>query len=155
MHRTLRLCSPAIACLMISGCGSDELNSVSGTVTLDGQPLKGAFVTFSPAEGGRPASAETDDEGRYELQYSRTSKGTGAGKYVVTIRTGTSTDEGEEIPEKLPARYHDEAADNPEMRVEVTPGGNTFDFKLTSKGAEPGGPRKKRRNPDECGGDDF
>jgi hypothetical protein len=42
---------------------------VSGTVTLDGQPLDGANVAFSPVDlDGKPANATTDSQGAFRLK---------------------------------------------------------------------------------------
>ncbi len=58
--------------------------SFDGTVTLDGKPLEGAVVKFTPQDGGGPAVfGVTDDKGRYQL------KGTAMpGTYTVQILTG-------------------------------------------------------------------
>src|SRR5262245_49070668 len=50
---------------LLAGCsGGDrpELGYVSGTVTMDGEPLVGVIVTFKP-EQGRPAVDVTDADG--------------------------------------------------------------------------------------------
>jgi hypothetical protein len=60
-----------LALLLISltaaGCG-DPTTSVTGTVTLDGQPLEKAIVQFQPErENDRPAVVLTDASGRYRV----------------------------------------------------------------------------------------
>ncbi len=69
-----------------SGCGAakEKPVPVEGIVRLDGQPLAGASVLFSPVEGGLPASAVTQDDGAFQLACS---KGEGAfpGDYKVVI----------------------------------------------------------------------
>lgn len=58
---------------------------VSGLVTLDGQPVDGATISFVPkSEGGVAAAAVTDASGRFTLV---TTSGEGAvpGSYAVTI----------------------------------------------------------------------
>jgi hypothetical protein len=53
--------------LMVAGCG-DPTTSVTGTVTLDGQPLEKAIVQFQPErENDRPAVVLTDASGRYRV----------------------------------------------------------------------------------------
>ncbi|MGN6134638.1 MAG: Ig-like domain-containing protein [Aureliella sp.] len=133
--------------LFQAGCGgpSDqpELGQVTGTVTLDGKPLSGVAVVFQPVSG-RPATGMTDAEGKYELTYIRETKGTKVGSNRVEIAPSEdgeaeeSADEGEEsaagAPQakpgkpKVPARYNVES----ELKVDVKPGENTFDFKLES-----------------------
>jgi hypothetical protein len=41
--------------------------ATTGTVTLDGEPVGGATVTFMPT-AGPPGTAVTDDQGRYAVQ---------------------------------------------------------------------------------------
>ena len=56
--------------LALGGCGSGddrpELGQVTGTITMDGTPLTGTVVVFSP-DNGRPSRGKTDAEGKYEL----------------------------------------------------------------------------------------
>lgn len=64
------------AVLFTCGCGGPSLAPVSGTVTLDGQPVDGVRVTFEPIVGEADVTdAEyytsfgiTDEQGRYEMQ---------------------------------------------------------------------------------------
>jgi len=50
-----------------AGCGGPT-TSISGTVTLDGQPLEKAIVQFRPErENDRPAVVLTDASGRYRV----------------------------------------------------------------------------------------
>ena len=54
-----------IAILLPVGCGGNDLTSVSGTVTYQGQPLKEGRVGFLPDEG-RPAFGDLED-GKFSL----------------------------------------------------------------------------------------
>ena len=60
-----RRCLTGLALSMsLAGCGnSPPLGTVSGRVTLDGQPLAETTVEFQPASGS-PAYGVTDAEGR-------------------------------------------------------------------------------------------
>jgi len=77
--------------LILAGCGGSEfpLAPVSGTVTFDGEPLKGAEVVFAPMESDGvinvgPASVGiTDDNGSYVLKPVR---GEGDGAVVTKHR---------------------------------------------------------------------
>ena len=129
------------------GCGgvSDqpELGQVTGTITLDGKPLSGVAVVFQP-ESGRPARGMTDAEGKYELTYIRQTKGTKVGPNRVEIapsedgeieESADSDEENKSAPARsksgkpaIPARYNVQS----ELKVDVKPGENTFDFKLES-----------------------
>lgn len=120
--------------LGISGCGGESLplQSVTGEVRLDDQPLAGALVEFSPLEGA-PSYGETDDAGRYRLRFSRDRPGALIGEHRVRIQTGrtVSDDQGQEtvLPERLPARYHRET----ELTATVNRDTKSIDFDLKSK----------------------
>ena len=116
------------------GCGGPDLNAVTGTVTLDGEPLADALLVFTPMTGGRPAAARTDANGKYKLVYTRNASGTIVGEHVVEITTGDELemDDGtvEKIAEKVPAKYNLDS----ELRANVEDGSNVFDFELLSEG---------------------
>lgn len=133
------LLSLALALLVITGTGCSSTQSdhpplgrVEGVVTLDGQPLADADVTFQPEGSGRMSVGTTDAEGRYELTYMNEVRGALIGPHkviITTARSGADNDPSSAVPEKLPDRYHR----NSETRVEVAEGGNTFNFDLESK----------------------
>ena len=125
--------TPALCCLFLAGCGGSgpKLGRVKGRVTLGGQPLEEAEVTFQPtAEGAAPSAGTTDADGRYELRYTFDTKGAVPGEHVVTITTGGTflDDEGIEFEreESVPAKYNTETG----LRETVEPGSNTIDFDL-------------------------
>lgn len=99
--------------LTLAGCGSSITTATTGTITLDGNPLPDAEVIFTPEGGGRPAVAETNAQGDFELIYTIGQLGAPPGKYVVRVRTATTTvnDAGKEVivPEKVPAKYNDQS----------------------------------------------
>lgn len=117
----------------MSGCGASNpdqppLGTVSGTVTLDDQPLPGATVTFTP-EDGRTSSGKTDSEGRYELRYTADTLGAKAGEHTVRITTVESSAEAVAAePEKVPEIYNT----NSTLTEVVETGNNTIDFALKS-----------------------
>lgn len=70
-RRSLVFCLPIVAVgLALVGCTSQgpEMADVSGTVTLDGAPVEGAGVVFTPEAGGLPANATTDASGKFSLE---------------------------------------------------------------------------------------
>ena len=80
----------ALMFLMVAGCGNGDrppLGTVTGTVTLSGEPLKNVEITFSP-DIGRPSYGKTNGEGRYELDYINDTKGAKVGKHTISIRSG-------------------------------------------------------------------
>jgi hypothetical protein len=133
----------------LAGCspGGPALGKVSGRVTLDGQPVAKAAVTFVPQTGGRPAMAVTDDSGQYKLDSSTDKAGVPTGTYSVTVikqeSAGATADAGGlaggaaapgAAPRWIvPQRYS--AADTSQLSAEVKPGDNTSDFALTTEPA--------------------
>ena len=121
----------------LTGCGSDgpELADVSGTVTFNGKPLRGAIVTFVPQAGGSTSSGVTGADGGYELMYLRDKHGAMLGKHNVTIKMEKLTQddmaEGEVVPEfvRVPEKYQQPGS----LTAEVDSGDNDIDFELTEK----------------------
>jgi hypothetical protein len=142
----------------VVGCwGPSNVGGVSGKVTLGGQPLPNALITFSPtAEGGSSGVGQTDSEGNYTLSYAAGVRGAQEGENVVRITTYREADPDAEppqaaVPEKVPAKYNSKS----ELKVEVKSGSNTFDFPLepgpvVQPGDQPAGGKGKRRDPDDC-----
>ena len=77
--------------LPILGCSSGlRTEFVEGIVTLEGEPLEDALVTFIPASEGtaRAAVGTTDAKGRYTLttvEGGKPGKGTTEGSYKITV----------------------------------------------------------------------
>ena len=62
---------------------------VEGVVLLDGEPVEGATVGFSPIEAGMPAFGRTDAKGIFKLTTVRgggQGKGAMTGSYAVTVK---------------------------------------------------------------------
>ena len=126
-----------VACVVLAlsglalGCGSDdrpELGDVTGTVTLNGQPLAAAAVIFQPTgqNTGRASRSVTDQEGHYRLNYLRDIDGAVVGSHKVYITTAS-----EESPEEhLPGKYSKPR--ETVLTAEVTGNGDTIDFALTT-----------------------
>lgn len=86
--------SGLVVLLCIGGCneGPYELAPISGTVTLYGQPLANATVSFMPRGEGRdivgPGSVGTTDaEGNYTLRTFKEEHGAVVGNHTVRIST--------------------------------------------------------------------
>jgi hypothetical protein len=77
------LLSPLL--LASAGCGNRNLSKVEGVVTLDGEPLQGALVSFVPVGQGRAASGLTDSNGYFRLTTLSTDDGAVPGEYKVII----------------------------------------------------------------------
>lgn len=115
------------------GCGGSdgpELATVRGRVTLGGKPLAEATVLFVP-EAGRASTGVTDKDGHYELGYTRDRNGAVLGKHQVQIGTYVhENEEGETVPETVPARYNVQS----ELTREVKAGKNEINFELDASG---------------------
>jgi hypothetical protein len=141
-----------IGLMFFGGCSTSpqmdysgvKLLSVSGTITLDGEPLEGAVVTFE--EDGTFSFGQTDSGGDYTLQFDTETNGCTPGTKLVRISTtrkitGLNTEEegggGETSDEpgqsgdggsaeKVPACYHKDS----KLTVEVSSSKTSFDFDL-------------------------
>jgi len=113
------------------GCG-DGLNlvEVSGTVTLDGQPLPQAKIVFRPRQG-RPSAGISAGNGQYTLRYTDQKPGALPGEHAVSITT--LSDDGKDsvgaAKEIVPARYNTRST----LKVTVDPSNRTHDFALETK----------------------
>lgn len=114
--------------LVLPGCrgASDqpELGDVEGVVTMDGQPLPNVIVVFKPQKG-RPATGQTNEQGKYKLTYRAGVSGSKVGPTDVSFEYPI----GGSGP-AIPARYSTQS----ELKVEVKAGRNTLDFPLKSGG---------------------
>ncbi|EAQ82092.1 sulfatase-like hydrolase/transferase [Blastopirellula marina] len=95
-----------------------KLNSTSGTVTLKGQPLAGATITFYGGKGGTRATGVTDENGKYEMSTPDNRDGSPTGDFRVTISSP-----------KLPSRYTN--LQQTFLMVKIVKGDNVLDFSLT------------------------
>lgn len=139
-----------ICCLLsiFVGCSDSaddqpDLGLVTGTITLDGQPVDAAIVTFRPQKG-RPSSGTTDAAGKYELFYIRDTTGAAIGTHQVSISKmidkgiNQSKSGAKPTPEDLQSGNQQETIakkynTNSTLTADVKQGTNEVDFKLTSK----------------------
>lgn len=97
---------------------------------MDGAPLAGALVCFSPPQG-RSAVGYTDDKGQYTLKYVSNVDGAILGKNQVSITTAYDDADPKfaKFKEPIPKKYNAST----ELEREVQNGKNVFDFDLQSK----------------------
>jgi hypothetical protein len=137
---------PVLVVLCLAGCGSGagyKLAPVSGKVTLDGQPLAGATVTFQPEasskEGtaGPGSAAVTDAAGKFVLQTAEAKRRPGAvvGKHTVRLsgvqdqRAPDDDSARPKVKDPVPLRYRE-----PGLPFDVPAAGtDKADFQLDSK----------------------
>ena len=119
----------SVVFVSLSGCSRSEfeLGIVTGRVTYDGEPLARANVVFQPDGAvGTTSVGFTNDAGEYQLVFSRTAKGAIVGGHEVIINVWPTEENPKPI--KVPTRYNTAT----ELKAEVKPGKNRFDFELSS-----------------------
>jgi hypothetical protein len=153
-----------LASIVLLGCGETggpAVEYVEGVVTLDGKPIEGVNVSFSPTkpDAGTPAVGTTDANGVFKLtavQGGKVGGGAGVGDYQVTFSKVKATggmrtdvkpgdpDYGKEsasarpgpskIEYEVPQKYENAATSGFTAKVEKgTNKGDKFKFDLTSK----------------------
>lgn len=131
LHRTLSIFA-LLSFLSLAGCGGNPHdlppNTVSGTVMLDGTPIKQGTIVFESPQDiaeGISGSAEIVD-GKYHTTTTTGKK---------TVRISASVPEGspdatgvQPMRETVPAKFNT----NSKLSEEVKAGENTIDFDLKS-----------------------
>jgi hypothetical protein len=123
---------------VVAGCGGPDrppMGYVSGTITMDGEPLVGVIVVMKP-ESGRMATAKTDSRGHYDIEYTMGEKGTKIGPNTVSFEWPL----GAEATKPIPLKY---TAGKSEVTLDVKKGRQTFDLDLESEG----GPSQEKNAP--------
>lgn len=129
----------AIFCLaacVLAGCNQGparEANpryAVTGTVTLDGQPITEGEIIFESAEdasAGIPPAIGKIENGNYEV---KAAPGTKKVSVSVKVPDGPADVTGlQPTKETIPSKYNAKTT----LTADVTEGDNTADFELTSK----------------------
>ncbi|MGI9178484.1 MAG: hypothetical protein ACR2IT_11600 [Pirellulales bacterium] len=106
-----------------TGCWGRGFAEVKGTVRIDGKPLQGAFVAFSP-DGPDPVRGvgATNADGRYRVLRP-------GSKYGAMIGTNRVSVTGGDGGMSLPAEY----ATGSKLTYEVKRGQNVFDIDIRTK----------------------
>ncbi|WP_417379044.1 carboxypeptidase regulatory-like domain-containing protein [Gimesia sp.] len=136
----------------LTGCGGTTVAEslpdtapVSGVVTLNGNPIMSATVTFVPmgTTKGIECVGVTDESGKYTLQQIRGAAGAPPGEYRVVINYFLKADgtpikiDGSEPPanlgadEALPPMYS--SFTDSKLTAKVTEAGGEFPFELKAK----------------------
>lgn len=146
LRKYLGLASVLPALVAPVGCGEPRQESVSGRVTLDGQPLADGTIEFDPESGTGLALGGLIEEGRYALPNP---PGLPPGRYSIRIRSRGGAAALPRKPdmdltnpgarEQIPSRYNDAT----ELHAGVAPGAsNRFDFELSRRDAARGASNK-------------
>ncbi|MCE9544800.1 MAG: carboxypeptidase-like regulatory domain-containing protein [Planctomycetia bacterium] len=127
----------AAASLVAGGCSKSDANkiktyAVRGQVTLEGQPVPGAFVVLHPqgvtadtAAAAPTARGQTGADGRFQLTTFASDDGAPAGQYAVTVVHHPTQDKDGSIepgPNVLPPRYASPKTTN--LHVSINPAEN-------------------------------
>jgi len=131
-----------VACTVMAGCGEggkEKVAKVSGKLTYKGAALANVTVTFTP-EKGRPATGETDSEGKFKLSTFGKDDGAVFGKHKITL-SEKSTGAAPAMPgtpeaanavaqaDRFPAKYKDTKTTT--LEFEVKSGSNTWEQEIT------------------------
>ncbi|MEM7455789.1 MAG: hypothetical protein AAF456_15660 [Planctomycetota bacterium] len=133
-------CFVVVLLLFVAGCGGEavpELATVSGTITMNGEPLDQVKVTFMPdaerGNGGRSSYGETDENGRYTLTYQlpgEPQEGAAVGWHKVCLRdlipTRARDEGGQQIPRRISGNYSN--APKTPLEFEVKAGDQVIDI---------------------------
>ncbi len=134
---TFRACGWSVALLiLLAGCHDAPRTTylVTGKLTVRGQPAAEADLRFYDTSGEPPGMARpyarTDGNGRFTVSTYGMNDGAPAGEYRVSVSWkgplhGVSPDQGDALPELLPARYGDPATSG--IQVRVVPGNNALE----------------------------
>ncbi len=117
--------------LALLGCRGNLPSTVSGQVTLDGEPLSSGDVQFHRTGGGAPATGSISANGQYTLS-TGTRSGLEEGDYTATV-VAVGEPPADDVPPPVltPPRYG--RVDTSDLKVTVGPGANTIDLPLKTK----------------------
>ena len=131
----------ALGLISLVGCGGVKRLPVSGTVTLEGRPVNGGILTFSPdtAKGNmaKISCACPVREGRYELQTvgitrSDTGSGVPPGWYKVTYNTlDLATKKRPQAAIQVHDKYKNAETTPLSVEVKDNPEPGAYDIKMT------------------------
>lgn len=77
----------AILLVACWGCGGKpEVYQVEGTLLYQGTPLPDVTVLFTPVDGSRRSSAQTDANGHFKMRYTGTVEGAVPGEHLVYLQ---------------------------------------------------------------------
>ncbi|QDV69719.1 hypothetical protein Poly24_34360 [Rosistilla carotiformis] len=129
--RTTATIAIGLCLAALLGCEARiPLVPVTGTVTIDGEPLPMGSIMVAPASG--PVAYGTiDREGRFTLQ-TRDGEGCVVGTHPVSITASEMVQGGAAIRRLVPERYSDFASS--ELSIEVTDPTPEVRIELTSEG---------------------
>jgi hypothetical protein len=136
--RCLSLWVVGLAAALVSGCADpdrERRGEVSGSVTLDGQPVASGDITFVPTgTTAGPTSGGTIVDGKYSIGWKNgPAVGDNQARFSGARKSGRKVKgrqgEEDEWIDVFPKKYHELS---PEVR-KIEPGKNVLNFELSSK----------------------
>ncbi len=129
---TLTAC--AVAILLFSGCdGRPKRHNVSGTVTIDGEPLKFGMIRFLP-QGARASVGKIGEDGRFTMTCYGDNDGVIPGTHRVSINAGEVLSPNKTMWH-APRKYAD--WDESGLTVTIEEATEDLTFELTWDGGKP------------------
>lgn len=135
------LCTASFVCLTLTGCGQGRTSAgatASGTITVQGVPLSGGTVAFSPVGAGSSAFGHIHPDGTYEVETNSQTIGLAPGDYQIAIYyTPEETEDaaGNAVVGENPIARKYADFDRSGLKVTAQAGENLFDFDLEPKKA--------------------
>jgi hypothetical protein len=125
-------CAALGATLPIAGCEKSNIGTVSGTIAIDGSPVKSGSIAFFPVDRKSPTCGAEIHDGLYTAKVPlgtskveiRVSKVVGQKKLYNTPNSPVQP----LLAEVLPAKYNDQT----ELTLDVKPGRNQQDYQLAT-----------------------
>jgi hypothetical protein len=127
-----------LSVVVVTGCADENWGHVSGTVTLNGQPVGPGTLSFEPDDAtaltATSAIAHFGEDGKYELHSAGNKKGAAVGKYNVRIQPGGENAFGDERVDPnqkspIPGKYLNHRTSG--LTAEIQSGSQVIDFPLT------------------------
>lgn len=136
--RRMLQCLALLLIFVLTGCGGTYDSTVSGIVTLDGEPLGRGRVTFYPTTPGPPCIGTINGQGRYEIS-TGLEEGLPSGEYTITVVANAPPEQSEgerggpPPAGKLltPAWY--KTKQHSGLKKSIQPGANEIELALTSE----------------------
>ena len=116
---------------ILTGCGGRQEATVSGTVTLDGQPLTKGNVAFYPAgSSGTAATGTISADGTYTVATGQQA-GLPAGDYVIKVVAADPPPDDTTPPKLLTPEKYSRVETSP-LKQTIVVGSNDVPLKLTT-----------------------
>lgn len=126
-----------LVCLALTAAGCSDSNEavVTGTVLVNGEPVKSGYIEFHPADGRGSVTGGPIVDGNYSANATigtvivkiRAPRGTGVTRRAYELDPNSTVTELTE--ESLPTKYNDES----ELRLEIKAGENKQDYPLKTE----------------------